>query len=125
MIAVKSKYTVAETVIRLKALIEEKGLNLFAVIDHAAAADKVGLSLEPTTLVIFGNPKVGSLLMQADQKMGIELPLKFLITETTSGIYVNYKDPQIYLEDYALAERSEVIGNIRKALAGLANAATD
>lgn len=124
MISVKSKYTAEETVTILKSVIEEKGLNIFAVIDHAAAADKAGLGLKPTTLVIFGNPKVGTLLMQANQKMGLELPLKFLVTESESGTYIHYKDPQSYLEDYELTDRIEVIGNIDKALAGLAKAAS-
>ena len=125
MIEVKSKHSVRETVTKLKETIESKGLNLFAVIDHAAAADKSGLDLRPTTLVIFGNPKVGTLLMQADQKMGIELPLKFLIRETEAGgTVISYKDPETYLRDYDLAERAEVIANVRKALAGLSSAAS-
>lgn len=125
MIEVKSKYSVAEAVSRLKTAIETKGLNLFAVIDHAAAAEKAGLDLEPTTLIIFGNPKVGTLLMQADQRMGIELPLKFLVTGGELGTVISYKNPDNYLENYQLDERAEVIGNIKKALAGLAAAATE
>ena len=125
MIEVKSKYSVSETVAKLKAVIEAKGLNLFAVIDHAAAAEKAGLELRPTTLVIFGNPKVGTLLMQSDQKMGLELPLKFLIYESENGeTIVSYEDPEAYLVGYDLAERTEVIGNIKKALAGLSVAAS-
>jgi uncharacterized protein (DUF302 family) len=125
MIEVKSNNSVEETVAKLKTVIEAKGLNLFAVIDHAAAAEKAGLELAPTTLIIFGNPKVGTLLMQADQRMGIELPLKFLITQTADGTIISYKDPESYLETYSLAERTEVIGNVKKAMAGLSAAAAE
>lgn len=126
MIEVESKYSVSETVTKLKAVIEAKGLNLFAVIDHGAAAEKTGLELRPTTLVIFGNPKVGTLLMQADQRMGIELPMKFLVHETGVGeTIISYNDPEAYLTSYNLAERAEVIAKIKKVLAGLSLAATE
>lgn len=126
MLSVKSNYPVKTTVARLEAAIQEKGLSLFAVIDHAAAAEKAGLSLRPTTLVIFGNPKVGTLLMQSDQRMGIELPLKFLVTENEDGtVSINYNNPEGFAADYSLADKAEVIANVKKALAGLAAAAAE
>ena len=125
MIEIESKYSVTETVAKLQKAIESKGLNLFAVIDHTNAAEKAGLELESTILIIFGNPKVGTLLMQADQRMGIELPLKFLVTGRESGTVISYKNPESYLENYQLTERVEVIRNITKVLAGLAATASE
>src|SRR5215831_2950215 len=75
----------AETVGRLKALLAQKGIEVFAHIDHAAAAREVGLSLRPTQVLIFGNPKAGTPLMQARQAIGLDLPLRALVWEDGEG----------------------------------------
>ena len=124
MITVTSEHTFAETVNRLKAQIEEKGLNLFAVIDHAAGATKANLELAPNTLIIFGNPKVGTLLMQSNAQMGYELPLKFLVSENEQGqVLISYRDPLSYKTTYRLEEKVQVLENVGKALAGISGAA--
>lgn len=124
MIEIKSNHSFAETVSRLESIIKNKGLNVFATIDHTKGAEKAGLELKPTTLIIFGNPKVGTLLMQADQSMGIELPLKYLIIENEKNeVLIRYKNPEDFSDQYTLEDRAEIIGNVKKALAGISNAA--
>lgn len=85
VITVKSAHDVSATVEKLLSALQEKGMTVFARIDHAAGAASVNLELRPTQLVIFGNPKVGSLLMQCSQSTAIDLPQKALIWQDVSG----------------------------------------
>lgn len=80
-----SPYPVAETVERLEATVKQRGLTVFARIDHAAAAKSIGQELRPTVLVIFGGPAAGTPLMQAEQTLGLSLPLKALVWQDASG----------------------------------------
>jgi uncharacterized protein (DUF302 family) len=90
----KSSHGPKETVDRLVAEVEAKGLTVFARVDHAAGAREAGLALRPTELVIFGNAKGGTPLMQANQAIGIDLPLKALVWQDASGdIWLSYNDP--------------------------------
>jgi uncharacterized protein (DUF302 family) len=90
----KSSRGPKETVDRLVAELQAKGLTIFARIDHAAGAKEAGLALRPTELVIFGNAKGGTPLMQANQAIGIDLPLKALIWQDASGdTWLSYNDP--------------------------------
>jgi len=90
----KSSHGPKETVERLVAEVEAKGLTVFARIDHAAGARDAGLALRPTELVIFGNAKGGTPLMQANQAIGIDLPLKALVWQEASGdTWLSYNDP--------------------------------
>jgi uncharacterized protein (DUF302 family) len=83
-----------ETADRLEAEIEARGMTVFARIDHAAGAASVGLPLQPTELLIFGSAKAGTPLMQADQAIGIDLPLKALVYEDPAGkVWLSYNDP--------------------------------
>jgi uncharacterized protein (DUF302 family) len=83
-----------ETMDRLQAEIEAKGMTIFARIDHAAGAAAVGMPLRPTELLIFGNARGGTPLMQADQAIGIDLPLKALVHEDAAGkVWLSYNDP--------------------------------
>jgi uncharacterized protein (DUF302 family) len=82
---VPSRFEMAETIGRLVASITARGSTVVDKIDHAAAAASVGLTLRPTTVVIFGNPTVGTALMQANQSIGLELPLKVLVWEDATG----------------------------------------
>ena len=81
LVTLPSAHPAAETVERLKTLLAKKGIQLFAHIDHAAEAKKVGLRLRPTQVLIFGNPQAGTPLMQSQQTTGIDLPLKALVWE--------------------------------------------
>ena len=99
LVAVASHYSVEETVNRLKAAFVEKGMQIFAVIDHSAEAEKVGLTMRPTKVVIFGSPKGGTPLMVAAPSLAIDLPLKALVAEDAEGkVSVTYNDPE-YLKD--------------------------
>src|SRR5215469_7045519 len=94
MITVSSRYSVAETINRLRAAVIEAGLQVFARIDHGGGAREAGFDLRPTELLIFGNPKGGTPLMQDRQTAGIDLPLKALAWEDAEGaVWLTYSDP--------------------------------
>jgi uncharacterized protein (DUF302 family) len=94
LITVKSSFGPEETMKRYEAEVHAKGLTVFAHVDHAAGAAAVGLPLRPTDLLIFGNAKGGTPLMQAEQTIGIDLPLKALVWQDASGAtFVSYNDP--------------------------------
>lgn len=125
MIAVPSAHDVNGTVDRLETVLAEKGMKLFARIDHAANAAMAGKALRPTTLVIFGNPKVGTPLMQCSQTVGIDLPQKMLVWLGIDGqVYAGYNDPEWLAERHAASDCDELVSRIGKALAGIAAAAT-
>jgi uncharacterized protein (DUF302 family) len=93
-----SKYPVDETVQRLKAAVAHHGLQLFALIDHSGEAEKVGLKMRPTKLLIFGSPKGGTPVMVASPSLAIDLPLKILVAEDEAGeVWITYNDP-LYLQ---------------------------
>jgi uncharacterized protein (DUF302 family) len=92
LITLHSAHDFATTLARLTAALEAKGIAVFARIDHAAGAARAGLSLRPTTLLIFGNPAAGTPLMQDAQTAGIDLPLKILVWEA-DGVNLSYNDP--------------------------------
>jgi uncharacterized protein (DUF302 family) len=94
LIKVQSSHAPADTMERLVAEIGAKGLTVFARINHAAGAEEAGLALRPTELVIFGNAKGGTPLMQSNQEIGIDLPLKALVWQDASGgTWISYNDP--------------------------------
>jgi uncharacterized protein (DUF302 family) len=95
LITIPSAYGPQETMDRLETEVREKGLTVFARIDHAAGAAKVGLPLRPTELLIFGSAKAGTPLMQSNQDVGIDLPLKALVWEDAAGkTWLSYNDPK-------------------------------
>lgn len=85
-----SPYDFNTTVHRLKSTIESKGMAVFAVVDHTKSAQEVGLNMQPATVLIYGNPKAGTPLMQKDPAFALALPLKVLITETNGQVQVIY-----------------------------------
>ena len=100
-------------------------MTIFATIDHQQGAIKAGLDMRPTTLVIFGNPKVGTKLMQCDQRIGLALPLKMLVWQDESDvIWLSYWEPSILKNKYQLDSCSEVLEKVKKAMANFAKAAT-
>jgi uncharacterized protein (DUF302 family) len=104
----KSSRGPKETMDRLVAEVEAKGLTVFARIDHAAGAEEAGLALRPTELVIFGNAKGGTPLMQANQAIGIDLPLKALVWQDASGdIWLSYNDPAWLARRHGLGNEVE------------------
>jgi uncharacterized protein (DUF302 family) len=91
MIDVPSNHSVDDTVARLKTLLEEKGITIFALVDHSGEAAKVGMTMRPTKLIIFGNPRAGTPLMLAAPSIAMDLPLKILIWESSLGkVRVSY-----------------------------------
>jgi uncharacterized protein (DUF302 family) len=108
LIVVQSSHGPAETMDRLVAEIKAKGLTVFARIDHAAGAHEVGLPLRPTELVIFGNAKGGTPLMQSNQEVGLDLPLKALVwQDATDGTWISYNDPAWLAKRHGLGHEVE------------------
>jgi uncharacterized protein (DUF302 family) len=104
LVTLPSVNDVATTLARLLAALAGKGITVFAQIDHAAGAASVGLSLRPTTVVVFGNPVAGTPLMQAAQTAGIDLPLKILVwQDARGGVRVSYNDPAWIAARHGLA----------------------
>lgn len=94
-----SKRSVDETLERLRRTLQEKEIAVFALVDHSGEAEKVGLQMRPTKLVIFGSPKAGTPLMLATPSIAIDLPVKILIWEDAQGeVWVSYNDP-VYLQE--------------------------
>jgi len=94
LVILESGHPAAETAERIKAEIEKRGMSIFARVDHAAAARTAGMQLRPTEVLMFGSPRAGTPLMQADQTIGIDLPLKLLVWEDEGGeVRISYNDP--------------------------------
>lgn len=124
LITVPSALSAKATMDKLEATVKERGLNVFARIDHAAGAARVNQTLAPTELLIFGNPQGGTPLMQCAQTAGIDLPLKALVWQDAAGkVMLSYNDPA-YLAKRHNAANCPVVPNLQKALEGLAAAAT-
>jgi len=120
LITLPSAHDVPTTIARLTAALEAKGVTVFARIDHAAGAQSAGLTLRPTTLVIFGNPAAGTPLMQAAQTGGIDLPLKALVWQGEDGaVRLTYNDPLWVAARHGLGVHPAAVA-IAKALAAFA-----
>lgn len=126
IIKVKSFQSVENTANRFEAVLKDKGMTIFIRINHAAGAKSVGETLRPTELVIFGNPKIGTKLMQCNQHIAIDLPLKALIYEDKAGqVWLSYKNPQHMARRHKIESCGEIIKKIESALAKFAKAATE
>jgi uncharacterized protein (DUF302 family) len=111
IVTVPSHHSVDETVKNLKAILQSKGVTLFAVIDHSGEAAKAGLTMPPTKLVIFGSPAAGTPLMLAAPSIAIDLPLKILVWQDVHGnVWLSYNSPEY------LAQRHGLPQNLVKAL---------
>jgi uncharacterized protein (DUF302 family) len=117
LITIPSSHGPQETMARLQAEVNAKGLTVFAHVDHAAGAAAVGLSLLPTDLLIFGNAKGGTPLMQAAQTAGIDLPLKVVVWQDAAAkTWVSYNDPNWIAERHGLGAQAD---STVKALSGV------
>lgn len=122
--AVKSPHPVKETIDRLEAAAKVRNLVIFARVDHAAGAQKIGRTLRPTELLIFGNPQGGTPFMECAQSVGIDLPLKALAWQDASGqVWLGYNDPQFLAARHGVPSCA-VAANLKKALEVLAAEAT-
>jgi uncharacterized protein (DUF302 family) len=121
IVNVPSNHSVDETVDRLKNILQSKGINLFALIDHSGEAAKVGLKMPPTKLLIFGNPKGGTPLMLAAPSIALDLPLKILVAEDAQGkVWLSYNSLEYLKERHGLP--SDLLPNIAVEEALAANA---
>ena len=124
--SIVSSFGPNETMNRLEAEVKARGMTVFARIDHAAGAVEAGLSLRPTEILIFGNAKTGTPLMQAVQTIAIDLPLKALVWQDASGdTWLSYNDPAWLAQRHRLGHDAEaVIGGMAVALGAIARSAT-
>jgi uncharacterized protein (DUF302 family) len=127
LITIPSSFGAEETADRLESEITARGMTVFARVDHAAGAAQVGMTLRPTELLIFGNAKGGTPLMQSDQAVGIDLPLKALIWEDADGkTWLSYNDPKWIAQRHGLgADAERVTDTLANALKAVTRAATE
>jgi uncharacterized protein (DUF302 family) len=125
MITKKSNHSVAATLDRLEAAVKEKGIAVAVRWDHAAAAKQVGMSLRPMQVLIFGNPKLGTPLMQSNPQAGVDLPLKALAWEDETGaVWLGYTAPADLAARYRIGDRAEVVQKMTGVLDALTTQAT-
>ncbi len=106
-----SNHSVDDTVAKLKAILQSKGVILFAMVDHSGEAEKVGMKMPPTKLLIFGSPKAGTPLMLASPTIAIDLPLKVLVAEDAAGkVWLSYNSPEYLQQRHNLP--AELLPNI-------------
>jgi len=121
MIVKPSSHSVSATMDRLESVLRAKGITPVARVDHAAAGAKVQMKLRPTQVLIFGNPKLGTPLMQSNPRIGLDLPLKVLAWEDEKGkVWVGYTAPADLAKRHAISDRDEVI----KKMTGVLDALT-
>jgi uncharacterized protein (DUF302 family) len=105
IVQIPSRHSVDETVEKLKTILKSKGVTLFALVDHSGEAEKVGLKMPTTKLLIFGNPKGGTPLMLAAPSAAIDLPLKILVAEDSQGkVWISYNSPDYLKERHGLPQ---------------------
>lgn len=114
MLHLSSPYSVLETLKRVESLLREKGLTIFSQVDHSGEAEKVGLKMHPTQLILFGSPKAGTPLMVASPTIAIDLPLKALIRQDAEGkVWVSYNSPEYLQHRHGLP--TDLVKNISTA----------
>jgi uncharacterized protein (DUF302 family) len=110
--------SVDETIARLQSMLQEKGVQIFALIDHSGEAQRAGLEMRPTKLLIFGNPKAGTPLMLASPSIAIDLPMKLLVWEDAGGqVWISYNTPEYLQKRHALAQNLAAALGAAEALA--------
>jgi uncharacterized protein (DUF302 family) len=117
----RSRHSFAETISELQSALQASGNKVFLTIDQSAEASGAGLTLRPTTLIVFGNPKAGTLLMQAEPLVALDLPIKLLIWEEAGAVSVAYTPASELAARYKLAGQGELIAAIDRGLTALAN----
>lgn len=103
IVSKQSNHTVDETLKNLTRALETKGVTVFSIVDHSGEAEKVGLKMRPTKLIIFGNPKAGTPLMLAAPSVAIDLPLKILVSEDDGGrVWISYNSPDYVMQRHGV-----------------------
>jgi uncharacterized protein (DUF302 family) len=125
LITKKSAHNVSQTLDRLVEALKQRSIAVVARVDHAAAAQKAGQTLRPTEVLIFGNPKLGTPLMQANRKIGLDLPMKVLAWEDDSGqVWLAYTKPELLTAHYAVSSQDETFREMAQALDSLTDEAS-
>ena len=120
----QSPHSVTETLDRLETVLKEEDITVMARVDHGANADKVGMQLRPTQLLIFGKPERGTRLMQEDQTVGIDLPMKVLAWEDQAGqVWIVYEKPEAIASERGITGAADVVQTMSKGLDNLTDAA--
>ena len=124
--SIQSRFGPKETMDRLQAEVRAQGMTVFARIDHAAGAAEAGLELRPTELIIFGNARGGTPLMQASQTAGIDLPLKALVWQDAAGkTWLSYNEPSWIAQRHSVANAEQVVKNLAAALRAISTKAAN
>ncbi len=124
--SIQSKFGPKETMDRLQAEIRAQGMTVFARIDHAAGAAEVGLTLPPTEVIIFGNARGGTPLMQSVQTVGIDLPLKVLVWQDAANkTWLSYNEPGWIVQRHNVANAEQVVSKMTAALSAMSRKAAD
>lgn len=125
LVALESKFGVKETLDRLTVELDKRGIKVAARIDHAAGAKAVGMELPPTEVLMFGNPKLGTPLMQSTPAIGIDLPMKMLAWQDKAGkVWIGYTAPEALKVRHGTTGRDELFKAMAAALDGLAKSAS-
>jgi len=126
MIRIKSNNSVTATIDKLETVLKDKGMTIFKRVDHAAGAEKAGLRLRPTELLIFGNPKVGTPLMLCSQTAALDLPQKALAYKDENGqVWLAYNDPAYMAKRHNIKDCEAAVQKVTNALAKFARVATE
>lgn len=124
LISLESSHDVDTTMDRLEALLTEKGMTVFVRVDHMAGAEKAGMELRPTQMLLFGNPKVGTPLILCSQTVAIDLPQKALVWQAEDGkVWLGYNDPAYLAHRHNIQGCDPVLAKVSQALANFAGAA--
>jgi uncharacterized protein (DUF302 family) len=121
IVKIPSRHSVDETVGKLEAILKSKGVTLFALVDHSGEAEKVGMTMPPTKLLIFGNPKAGTPLMLAAPSVALDLPLKILVAEDSQGkVSISYNSTEYLKERHGFPDNLAANIGVVQALAAAA-----
>ena len=121
IVKISSRHSVDETVAKLEGVLQSKGVTLFALVDHGGEAWKLGMTMPPTKLLIFGSPKAGTPLMLAAPSAALDLPLKMLVAEDAQGkVWISYNDPVYLKERHGLPDELAANIAIAQSLAAVA-----
>lgn len=121
LIKKESSYPVGETINRLEKTLKEKGMTIFTKIDHSKNS---GGKIPGNSLLIFGNPAIGSQLMAASQSIGIDLPMKALVYEEKGKVWISYNDPKYLADRHSISDKTEVLNKMSTALKKVTDTAT-
>ncbi|MGH9618070.1 MAG: DUF302 domain-containing protein [Acidobacteriaceae bacterium] len=117
-ISLPTRSSVDETIARLQAMLQEKGVEIFALIDHSGEAKRAGIDMRPTKLLVFGNPKAGTPMMIAAPSIAIDLPLKLLVWEDANGqVWISYNSPAYMQQRHSLPENFKAALGVVEVLA--------